>query len=64
MRKDVPLPDENRALDVDALLARTGWIRGLARGLLRDDAVVDDVVQDTLLVSLEKPPRSERAIGA
>jgi len=40
----------------DALLEHAGFLRGLARRLLLDDAQADDAVQQTLLVALEKPP--------
>lgn len=39
-------------------------IRRLARSLLSDPSLVDDVVQDTLATSLSRPPRNEQAIRA
>lgn len=47
-------------LDADALLIHGPFLRGLARSLLADDAQADDLVQETYLTALEKPPR-ERA---
>ena len=40
----------------DALVAHAGFIRAVARKLLLDDHEVDDVVQQTLLAAIEKPP--------
>jgi RNA polymerase sigma factor (sigma-70 family) len=42
---------------VEALLSHAGFIRSLARRLLRDDDLAEDVVQDALVVALETPPR-------
>lgn len=47
-----------------ALLAQTGWLKGLARGLVVDDASADDVVQQTWLRALERPPREPKALPA
>ena len=44
--------------NVDELLAQRDWVVRLARGLLRDEARVEDVVQDTFLAALESPPHS------
>jgi RNA polymerase sigma-70 factor (ECF subfamily) len=44
-------------LDIDQLLANSGWIWRLARSLVADDPTADDVLQETLVVALE---RSER----
>jgi len=41
----------------DTLIAHAGFIRAVARKLLLDDHEVDDVVQQTLLAALEKPPQ-------
>ena len=41
----------------ERLLAHTGWVRALARNLVEDQALVDDVVQQTLLTALEQPSR-------
>ena len=38
------------------LLAHAGWIRGVARELVLDDSTADDVVQQTWLAAIEKPP--------
>lgn len=50
--------------DPDALLTQAGWLRGLARGLVLDEAQADDVVQQTWLRALEHPPREPKALPA
>ena len=42
-----------REIDADELLAHTTWVRRLARGLVRDAAAADDVVQETWLAALK-----------
>ncbi|MEO0650283.1 MAG: sigma-70 family RNA polymerase sigma factor [Planctomycetota bacterium] len=51
---------EPRRLDPEQLSTELGWLRSLARQLVRDDAVADDLVQDTLVVALERG-RGERS---
>ncbi len=51
-------------LDADLILQHSGFIRSLARGLLRDESLVDDVVQETLIKALEKGPRNKGALPA
>ena len=48
----------------EQLLAHTGWMRILARTLVRDESLADDLVQDTLLAAVKRPPRASRAIGS
>ena len=48
--RDVSLPER------DVLLEHVGFLRALARSLLRSEADADDVVQQTLLTALERPP--------
>lgn len=43
--------------DPEALLQHAGFVRGIARGLLFDPAGADDVVQETWLAALRRPPR-------
>ncbi|MHC4954501.1 MAG: sigma-70 family RNA polymerase sigma factor [Planctomycetota bacterium] len=42
--------------DADLLLSHAGFLRNVARGLLLDDQQADDVVQQTLIAAMEKPP--------
>ncbi len=44
---------------IEALLMRADWARGLARRLVRDEALADDVVQTAYLAAMENPPRQE-----
>ena len=53
-----------RAPAPEALLAHTGWMRRLARSLVRDDAQADDVVQDAMAAALRAPPRDSVALPA
>ena len=46
----------SQRLDVDSIGAQDEWLRRLARGLVRDEHEADDLVQETLLVALEKAP--------
>lgn len=50
-RMTVPQPE--------VLISHAGFIRSVAQKLLLDDHAVDDVVQQTLLAALEKPPRRD-----
>lgn len=47
-----------RRIDPELLLAQAGWLRGLALRLVRDDAGADDVVQETMVAALERPPEA------
>ena len=38
-----------KSIGLDDLLAHSTWIRGLARSLVRDPSLADDVAQDALL---------------
>src|SRR5688572_1166247 len=44
------------SFDVEAALRDDGWIRGLARGLLRDESDADDALQEARLTLLRSPP--------
>ena len=50
--------DRSDALTEEALLAELGWIRRLARSLVRDASTAEDLVQETYLHALEQPPGS------
>src|SRR5947207_137657 len=47
---------------VESLLAHEPFVRALARSLVRGDADVDDVVQETWLSALRSPPRHGGAV--
>ena len=52
---------QDRAPDAEALLEHAGWLRALARRLVRGDE--DDLVQDSWLAALQRPPRSDGRVG-
>jgi RNA polymerase sigma-70 factor (ECF subfamily) len=52
------------SINPEKLLKHSGWMKSLAVSLVRDDAAAHDVVQQTWLAALKKPPRSLEAAGA
>jgi RNA polymerase sigma-70 factor (ECF subfamily) len=56
-------PDANPVVP-ETLLAHTGWMRRLARTLVRDDSQADDVVQDAVVAAMRSPPRDAVALPA
>jgi RNA polymerase sigma factor (sigma-70 family) len=44
----------------DELLAQLGWVRALARRLVADPEVTDDVLQQVCLLALQQPPDEAR----
>ena len=48
----------------DSLLAHAGFVRAIARTLVRDESRVDDIVQETWVAALEHPPRHRRSLRA
>jgi RNA polymerase sigma factor (sigma-70 family) len=44
----------------DELLAQLGWVRALARSLVSDPGMTDDVLQQVCLLALQKAPRGAR----
>jgi RNA polymerase sigma factor (sigma-70 family) len=44
----------------DELLAQLGWVRALARSLVADPDVTDDVLQQVCLLALQQAPREAR----
>ena len=51
-----------RAMQVDELMAEMGWVRRLARGLLRDGEAADDIAQDAWLVASARAPEDGRPL--
>jgi len=52
------------AVDIQELLRHRPFVRALARSLVKDDARADDLVQQTWLTAIEKPPRHARSLRA
>jgi RNA polymerase sigma-70 factor, ECF subfamily len=52
---------DRETLRPDELLAQLGWVRALARRLVADPDVTDDVLQQVCLLALEKAPSDARA---
>ncbi len=46
----------------EALLDHAAWARRLAAHLVRDDATADDLVQDTWVAAMKRPPATDRPI--
>lgn len=44
------------------LLAHAAWLRQLAHSLVRDAQLADDLVQDTWLAALRRPPSTDRPV--
>src|SRR5262245_19481219 len=51
---------ESDSLHPDDLLAQLGWVRALARSLILDPDVTDDVLQEVCLLALQEAPRQAR----
>ena len=58
------MSDLDLARDPEELLRNTTWLRALARSLVVDPNVADDLLQQTWLTALEKPPRAVLALPA
>lgn len=53
-----------RIIAPESLLRHVGWMRALARSLLRDDGLAEDAVQETFLAAVRRPPLQEAVAGA
>jgi len=51
------MPSMDRPFQVEELLQQAGWLRGLAASLVGDPGQADDLVQETWLAALRRPPR-------
>lgn len=54
--------DDARIPTTEQLMAEMGWVRKLARALVKDDALADDIAQDTWLVAAEQQPDADRPL--
>jgi RNA polymerase sigma factor (sigma-70 family) len=52
-----------RPLDPEVLLRESAWLRALARSLVGDPSLADDLVQDAWVAALERPPRARAGVG-
>ena len=50
------------AVRIEDLMAEASWIRSLARSLVGDGQAADDVVQETWIAVLRRPPRGDRPL--
>jgi len=53
---------ENPSATLEQLVAETGWLHRLALALVKDQAVADDLVQDTYLVAAAQAPTDGRPL--
>ncbi|MEE8142320.1 MAG: sigma-70 family RNA polymerase sigma factor [Planctomycetota bacterium] len=49
-------------LNAEDLLAHVGWLRSLARSLVRDPHLAEDLSQETCVAALENPPPESRSL--
>ncbi|MBZ0235405.1 MAG: RNA polymerase sigma factor, partial [Deltaproteobacteria bacterium] len=56
------MANETRALDPHALLEHAAWLRRLAVALVGDGGGADDLVQETWLAALRRPPADDRPV--
>jgi RNA polymerase sigma-70 factor (ECF subfamily) len=49
-------------MDSQQILAQGPWLRALARGLVRNESVADDLVQDAWTAALRRPPPKDRPL--
>ncbi|NOT30628.1 MAG: RNA polymerase subunit sigma-24, partial [Planctomycetes bacterium] len=47
----------------ERLLAELEWVRALARQLVNDAGLAEDVVQETWILAHERPPRTRAVRG-
>lgn len=52
------------SISPEQLLAHADWVRALARALVADPAGADDLVQETWLAALDRPPAHAQDLRA
>ena len=57
-----PMPDSSPSLPIREMLDHSGWVRELARRLVRDPLAADDLAQDAWVAALENPPGDGRPL--
>jgi len=53
----------NGEIPIETLLQHAGWLRALAARLVRDPHGAEDLVQETWIAALEKPPEARTPLG-
>ena len=56
------MPNASSATEPESLLEHAGWVRRLARTLVADAHLAEDLTQDTLMRALEHPPRTDQPV--
>jgi RNA polymerase sigma-70 factor (ECF subfamily) len=56
------MPDSNLSMPLEGVLEHSGWLRDLARRLVRDPNAADDLAQSTWLAALEHRPATDRPL--
>ncbi|MBI1851614.1 MAG: sigma-70 family RNA polymerase sigma factor [Planctomycetes bacterium] len=54
--------DDATHVRIEELLAHSAWVRRLAARLVADPATADDLVQETWLAAMRRPPRDDRPV--
>ena len=58
------MPNHANPPSVHLLLQHLGWLRGLARQLVRDPHAAEDAAQETMITALARPPRQAHGLRA
>ncbi len=62
MRTVPTMPDSHLSMPLEGVLEHSGWLRELARRLVRDPNAADDLAQSTWLAALEHRPATDRPL--
>jgi len=57
------MEDPAPTISMEKLVAHREWVRRVARALVRDESLADDLEQEVWLEALQSPPRSGRSFG-
>jgi RNA polymerase sigma factor (sigma-70 family) len=57
------MEDPAPAIPLEKLVAHREWVRRVARALVRDESLADDLEQEVWLEAVRSPPRSGRSFG-
>ena len=56
--------EPSERIDAEAVMAHLDWVQGLARSLVADPGLADDISQETWLVALRQPPSTTGSLRA